>query len=485
MKRFLAAVLCLGLVAAALALPASAAAPKPCACGEVLHVWVDGFGSPLYYDEGTPQERQAGQADTGNLLRDLPGVFLGAAKTLFTLRWEPLAEGLSDLFLGITGHWQLDEHGNSVQPLSSHWKIDPTQDHTTQPQYNFRYDFRIDPFIAAAQLNEFIEALCKRTGHGKIALTGNSQGTATVMAYLKEYGSKRLQTLVLINGAWQGLTLVGQLFTKQFLITGPAVTSFIANGDDGSGLLIAGMEVLRTSGLLDCAPFLSRAVMRALGPTVFERALLPLFGQMPAMWTFVPDEYYKDAVRALLGNDPKYDELKACIDKYHYEVMTQSPALIRKAMQDGVKVAVIASYGKAPIPVTPDSLYQSDSLIDSAREAAWATYAPLGQALPPSDSKYRSPDGVFDAATCLLPDQTWFIKYNDHSAGAAEDLIQWIIHSKKQPTVWQNPAFPQYLQRTPENKAIPLGEQPPPSPPKTFFEASRAFAQALWGQVFR
>jgi len=382
--------------------------------------------------------------------------------------------------------WEkLDEYGNSIAPLTSNWKIDPEQNHKTQPKYNFRYDFRIDPFDAAAQLNDFIEALCKQTGHSKIALTGNSQGACTVMTYIKEYGTKRLENLIIINGAWQGLTLVGQLFTKQFDISGPALAAYLSNGDDG--LLPASLDVLRAAGLLDFISPLSHVLYRVIAPTAFEQALMPVFGQMPSIWTFVPDEYYEDAVKFMLGSDPKYDVLRARIDKYHYEVMMQVPALVKKAMKDGVKVSVIASYGMAPMPFTPDSAYQSDGLIDSAREAHGATYAPLGQALPPpkteKESKYRSPDGVFDASTCLLPDQTWFIKYNDHSAGAAEDLIQWIIRSKKQPTVWQNPAFPQYLQRTPENKAIPLGVEPPPAPPANLPQASWAFTQALVGQV--
>ena len=477
------ALLCVCLLAAALALPASAAGATPCDCGEVVHVWVEGFGSSLYYNEGTPEEIRAEQFVTDNIMSDLPGVFTGAAKTLQTLSWEPLAEGLSDVFLGIMGQWQLDEYGNSIAPLSSNWKIDPEQDHRTQPKYNFRYDFRIDPFDAAAQLNEFIETLCKQTGHSKIALIGESQGACTAMTYVKEYGTKRLDSLVIINGAWQGLTLVGQLFTKQFDVSGPALVNYLSNGDDG-GLLPAGLDVLRAAGLLDFVSPLSHVLYRVLAPTVFPRALLPVFGQMPAIWTFVPDEYYRDAVNAILGNDPKYDVLRARIDKYHYEVMTQAPALVKKAMKDGVKVSIIASYGMAPMPFTPDSAYQSDGLIDSAREAGGATYAPLGQALPPSDSKYRSPDGVFDAATCLLPDQTWFIKYNDHDAGAGRDLIQWIIHSKKQPTVWQNPDYPQYLQRTEDKKAIPLGVEPPPAPPASLPEANWAFTQALLGQVF-
>jgi len=100
--------------------------------------------------------------------------------------------------------------------------------------------------------------------------------------------------------------------------------------------------------------------------------------------------------------------------------------------------------------------------------------------LPPSDSKYRGPDGVFDAATCILPDQTWFIKYNGHSTGCMKELIDWIIRSEGQPTVWQNPDFPQYLQRTEDGRAVPLGPEEPPAPPLNFMQAALAFAKTIW-----
>jgi hypothetical protein len=94
--------------------------------------------------------------------------------------------------------------------------------------------------------------------------------------------------------------------------------------------------------------------------------------------------------------------------------------------------------------------------------------------LPPSTSKYRSSDGIIDAATCVLPDQTWFVKYNWHNPDCLEDLRQWVIHSKAYPRVGANPDFPQYLMRTEDGKAVPLtdGES---------VQVSPKFPQAVWG----
>ena len=477
MKRFLAVLLCVCMLAVLVPVRA-AAAPGDCGCGQVVHVWIDGFGQALFYEEGTEEETRAPKSDTSNLTGDIFGLFPGAMRSIFTFSWEPFIKALSEILLNVMVFYRLDEHGASVAPITSTWKLDPDQDHEAEPRYGFRYDFRMDPFDIAEQLDEFIETLCGHTRHSKIALTGCSEGAVVAMTYLKEYGHKqRLDSLLIVNGSWQGLTLVGQLLTKQFEISGPGLANYLANEADA--LTVAGMDLLRTSRVLNFLPPLCRLLMRVLGDSIYANAILPLFGHMPAIWAFVPDEYYEDAIEIIFGGGPKYDDLRTRADRYHYGVMMEAPVLLEAAMLRGTKVSVIASYGLAPMPFTKDTLYQSDGFVDSAREAGGATHAPFGQMLPPSDSIYRSPDGVFDAATCLLPDQTWFIKGNSHSTGCMRELIDWILHSEAQPTVWQNGDFPQYLQRTQDGKAVPLGNDPEPTPVNNFFEALRNFIRAL------
>ena len=481
MKKFLSALLCAALMLGLCLLPAQAA--PACGCGEVLQVFMDGWGQDLFYDEGTPGETKAEMADTSQIWPNLPAVLWGAVCTLFTGNWDYLAKGAAALVLGMMGSMRMDENGQSVLPITSHWKLDPAQDHRTRPEFYFRYDYRLDLFDIAAELNDFIETLCKQTGHGKIALTGHSEGAAVAMTYLKVYGTKRLETLILANGGWQGLTMAGQLISGQFDLPPAALTNYIANNDDGSGLLAAGMDMLRASRLLDITTVVAAFARGVMMESVDRYVLLPLLCQIPAIWAFVPDEYYAAARQAIAG-EAKYAKLLAGADRYHKEVSTQAKALLDKAMKDGVKVAVMCSYGFAPLPITRDAFYPSDGLIDTAREAGGATYAPIGQTLPPGDSKYRSPDGVFDAATCILPDQTWFVKYNGHNHRPFEPLRQWVIHAKRQPTVWDNPAFPQYLRRAGEFEAVPLGSEAPPAQAATFAQAARAFAALAWERMW-
>ena len=450
-KRILCAALCVCVILAAAVIPAGA---KSCDCGQVIHIHTSGFGSALYYNYGTPEQEKAGIARTDDLAHGIGQVFRGAGLSVWERSWDPLAAGLGEAAWGVLGHNALDANGRSIAPITSHWRINPEQNHRENPEYNFNYDYRLDPFELADQLNAFIETLCKKTGHSKVALTGASEGSVVGLTYIKQYGTKRLDTFIILNGAWQGLTLVGELFTGKFQLSGPAITNFIANNDDGSGHLRRGMKLLEWTHLLDFTKPLGKGVLRTMGDRIYEDTLIPLYGLMPVIWAFVPHEYYPEARKLIAGN-PEYAQLLAKADRYQNQVQARAGKLLKKARADGVKIAVIASYGKHPFPFTQNCTFQSDGMIDTAYEAGGATAAPIGKTLPPSDSKYRSHDGIFDAATCMFPDQTWFIKNSGHEDRPSHELRQWIIHSKKQPTVWDSPEWPQWLVKNSEGKAAP------------------------------
>jgi len=450
-KRSISTLLCVCLLAAAAMIPAGA---KTCHCGEIVQVYMEGFGSSLYSNYGTPEQAKVEMALTDDLPSGIWQLFKGIGLSALKFSWSPLATGLGAAANSVLGHLAMDMDGKSIAPITDHWRLNPEQDHRTQPEYRFHYDFRIDPYEAADQLNEFIEAVIKVTGHSKIALTGHSEGAIVCMTYLKVYGTKRLETLILLNGAWQGLTLVGELFTGKFGISGASLTRYLADNDDGSGRLKLAMALLRGSRLLDFLEPLGDFILDKMGDQIYAETLVPLFGSMPMIWAFVPGEYYQQARKHIAG-DPQYAKILAQSDKYHEQVQSQGGKLLKDAMAKGVKVAIIASYGSNPMPFSKNSTYQNDSMIDTAYEAGFATAAPIGRKLVDNGSKYRSPDGIFDAATCLFPDLTWFVKNCVHQSSPTREMRQWIIHSKKQPTIWSNPQWPQYLIKDSEGKAVP------------------------------
>jgi len=329
---------------------------------------------------------------------------------------------------------------------------DLTTDHTQSPEYEFFYDFRIDPFEAAKLLDSYIEDLCRVTGHGKIALTGSSQGGAVVTTYLYEYGTRRVETLILINGAHLGTTLVGEAATGRFALSGSAFLNFIEQLDEESQALSSVTKLLRKTPLERFyAPmnWLRAGTVNAGR----EETVLALFRFMPILLYFLPGSYYPQ-VRPLLARHARDAGMLAKTDRYFAEIQPQVPRMLKDAKKAGVRVAVIATYGNAPIPLTLDVSYQGDLIMDTVYESVGATVPKIGQTLPQSDSRYRSADGLVDASTCAVPDQTWFVKDGPHSLKPAYELRQWIIHCEAVPTVWENPLYPQYVRYTSEDGKV-------------------------------
>jgi len=411
-NRLLAALLCICLAAPLFspAISAQGDSPEPCGCGKVIEVIVKGYMHPLYYNEGKWYQIKAG----------------------------PLS------------HILVNRRGESILPVTKTWKIDPGQDHTQTPAYEFLYDYRIDPFEAAALLDEFINALCEATGHLKVALVGTSYGANVVMTYLSQYGADRLDTFILINGTFQGTSFAGDVMTGKFSYSALAYINFLSILNENS-------RVLRfLANQLYRLPFIDFKM--PAGPVFrwfFRTAVLRWMRNMPSLWSFLPASYYNEAIQ-VLDDYPEQTERRKLTDKYVSQVQSQAGRLLREAKEAGVKVAIIASYGKAPIPLMGDTNYQCDMMVDLAYASGGATVAPMGQTLPPDDSPYRSPDGIVDASTCMLPDQTWFIAENWHNVAPAEALRQWIIYSEACPSIADHPEFPQFLRRVDLDTTEPM-----------------------------
>ncbi|MCL2194826.1 MAG: alpha/beta hydrolase [Oscillospiraceae bacterium] len=447
LKRVCCLIACVALLGAALVVPSQAATPR-CDCDTVLQVWVDGWGQTLFFDEGTPNQRAQGPMRLNRIVRSLPGLAWGATRTALSvnpfrepfINFEPLARGFARTAENILGHLQIDEQGNSVYPLTSTWYI-ADQCHMEHPQFWFIYDFRQCPFESARQLNDFIEALLAHTGHRTVALTSHSQGGIIAMTYLAMFGSRRLDTFILANSAFQGVDLVGRLFTRQFGIDRHSAAAFMGINPRWTRFL----------------PNLGNAVYVGMFDYLMDLYIIPQLATMPIVWAFLPTDYFNEAVR-LWGDDPRLQHVLQGARRYHREVLGRSEQLLRQAMRNGTHVAILASYNNAPIPVSRGVQYQSDRLIGTARMSGGARVAPFGEVLPAGSGRHRSPDGIIDASTAMLPNHTWFVRDNWHCANVMYDLRMWIIHSNTQPTVWQHADFPQFLQH-PGNggQAVPLG----------------------------
>jgi len=478
-RRALGLLVCLALLGAACIFGAQAAGAKTCTCGEIPRVYAPGIGdSPLYMNYGTPEQTRVDVVDTEGLKTQILPIVKSVVSAVAGRSWERAGSALAALVNGLLGHLRVDEHGNSVLPISSHAVFDKEQDHRQRHDYRFDYDWRLDPMQNAVELNKFIREVLAGTGHKKVILRADSEGTLVAMAYFAQFGAGDIEHYISNVGAFNGLTLMGELFTGNIEISYRQTMEYLRQfghyyaPEEGFMALFTPLaDLLDSTGMAVPLIFALRQLLVKPQDTLYAEALIPLTGQWPALWGFVPDAYYEDAKAFMFGGDPKYKDFIKLIDNFHYKAGPGMADKIIAGINKKIKVSIIASYGNAPMPFTPRGGYDTDGLIDTARESCGATTAGVGRTFPEGyrqrindGHNHVSPDLHIDASTCLLPDQTWFYKNTVHFFGGHGTLIDFLANSEKQPTVFDDPEFPQFMTRLPGGTAIATVPEEPAAP---------------------
>ena len=473
-KKIFGLLLGLALLLSALDFPAQAAGAKACNCDSIPVVTIPGIGDTLYYDFGTPEQREAGVVSTDGLQDVLLPMAKDIVAAVAARNWDKGADALIKLCYAMFGHLQVDERGRSVQPISRE-AVYQDKDHKTSRTYDFKYDWRMDPWESAKKLNAFIKQVLAGTGHKQVILQPYSEGGCVAMAYFAQFGYKDIEHFVPIVSAHNGLTLLGELFNKNVEIGANLAAEYMRSYGrvDSAGpmaLMAPAADVLQQSGILDALTGALSILIANVGDRLFAEALVPLFAQWPALWGFVPDEYYESAKKAMLGDDPKYKDFIKMIDNHHYKAGPGMADRLIAGANKVMKVSILCAYGFPTTPFTANSDFDADGLIDTARESSGATTAGLWKTLPAGYKQQKndghghlSPDRRIDASTCLLPDQTWFVKGQIHFDWHYNALRDFVINSKKQPTVFSDPAFPQFTTRLPDNTFVPTVPETPPA----------------------
>ncbi len=441
-----------------LAVPTMAASAKNvCACPNIPEIHVPGWAHEIYYKQGTPEERVVDFVNTENIASGLGLLLRGFGLAALRLNWDYAADGLGALLYTIFSFTRLDAEGNSLEPISNHWDVDPSQNHKKNTNYRFGYDWRMDPMDIARQLNDYIQAVKAQTGHSKVALFGESQGACAVMAYIAQFGTDDLDSLVLATGAQCGVEAVGQMLCGKLHVDSQGLVNFLGEMiADDTGIVRCLLQGLRTLRVLDALLWpIQDILLPKVQRRLFDNYLLEIFGYFPSLWSFLPDEYYEDAKAYLFhGREAEFKSLIAKADDYHYNVQAKHEQLLLDAQASGVRVALFVAYDKPAMPVTAHSNYQSDGLIDTPNESCGATVAPFGEVLALTQGKYLSPDRVIDASTCALPDTTWFIKGNGHDTKAMQELRHWFAQNKNALNIFSDARYPQFMRKA-DDRVVP------------------------------
>lgn len=323
--------------------------------------------------------------------------------------------------------------------------------------YFFTYDWTANPFAIADELNTFIEEVKEKSGHSKVSICAESMGGAIVNIYLSRYplAGRNIENLVMSNSAFNGLEMMGQLFTGNVQIDGAALAELIVQEITSNPEYEA---LLPYSLLFEQLALMANDIMTQGKDQIYKKIMIPVFACIPSFWVLVPQDYYEDAVDYLLNG--MGGNLMSIVNNYK-TVIAGTEVRINIAKFAGMSYYNVSNYNRYIAPVTPSAKMNSDGVIETKNTSAFATVADMEMTLDDtaennnyiqaiSDGYNRiSPDRVIDASTCWHPDQTWFIKNLGHIAYDKEDgtgkFYIWLLTANEQYTVRTSAEYPQFM----------------------------------------
>lgn len=478
MKKFLATILAVIISICGL-LPCLAADVTACSCGQAPIIYVAALGSGyVFLDAGTENERTLFRPDINDVLNDFTPLLGAAADLISTKDYDAFGDVLISCVNASFGMLALDNEGKSHERVTSEEFHPDTADHGDNYSYYFGYDFRLDPVENAEKLHTFIQEVKELTKHDTVRFRASSMGGVVTLSYIKLYGTKDIENIIFQNCPLQGTAVAGELYNGLFEINKDALIRYAEgalpsmDSDFLGAILYSLIEMLDAAGLWSDILGMADGIILNLKDRVFDEALIPIFGTMPGIWSFVPDEYYETAKTFMKLDERTHGKLLEKLDFYHYDVQQDAGNLLRNAQADGTNIYIVAGYNVQRTPLVTAYKNTSDGTVDTQYASLGATCAYIGEYLPDdykqaqhTDKVYMSPDRMIDASTCLLPECTWFVKNMLHSTThSGHDVLYGIFHtSDTQITVFDLEEYPQFIKNdTVHESFIPVTREGTP-----------------------
>ncbi len=469
------------LSAMLLVITALPAAATGCGCGKTPLVLVSGMNTyPLVADKGTADERQVFPPAI-----DIPSVALkgtaGAAAAAVCLDWNKFGDVLIPVAYELLEPVAFNADGTSKHNVTTatfpeslaaypefasgsggnefgmlHTAIDKLgADHV----YFFNYDWREDPVKNAADLNAMIKKAKAETGHGKVDVAACSLGGAQLMAYLHDYGTDDLESVVFLSPVLSGIYTSSECMTGGIEVDKDSLIRYLdhnlKSADGGKGAVSVIIETLDFLGVLDPVVNLANNGIDALYQRLSDELVKEVFCTMPGIWATLRADAYETAKQNLL-DETANARLIEKIDYFHYNVRLRTKEILEDAMRKGVTVSICSHYNSPAIPIFESSYQHGDGVLDTYCTSGGAYSVPYGETLPEGyvqqnddGGKNRlSPDNIIDASTCLFPGNVWFFKNIRHVGcpygSEYNEFVFRLLESQTQPLAGSS-AYPQFM----------------------------------------
>ncbi len=289
-----------------------------------------------------------------------------------------------------------------------------------------RYYYAYDSFGSIKQVSDGLhrfltEIVLPQTGAKKVTLVPVSQGGTVLTQFLADYPEdiQYIKKIVAVIPAFDGAQILGDVMTDN-------VTIYDINYDHETVLpaLLPGDTGYQVSLALRAA-LPSRVVEKVLREALEEvRQLLVVNSTM--MWALCPAADYAKVKDKYLG-DEAHAKVRAECDAYD-AARRALPGTLQNLLADGMPIHIVSCYGTGNMmpELFGSGNINSDDLLTPYSSGLGATFANIGETLGDgytakgtvcSDPAHNhlSPDGMIDASTCALPENTWFFKGIQHT----------------------------------------------------------------------
>ncbi len=390
------------------------------------------------------------------------------AKAFFTQEWDEFCDVLYDCISPIFNTIALGKDGEPTDGSSSdfNWTKEELATQAdglySATEFEFGYDWRIDPFVTAETLHQYIEDIMDVTGAEEVALYGRCLGSNIVSAYMQKYDGEHVCEVIHYASAAYGATQCSKMFTGELYLNAESIENYIYDVDLGLGDIVTDLiqslvTLMNYTYGLDILSWAVNNVVEDIYLDIFPRIVGESYGTFPAYWSMVSIEDYDRAMETIFYDKDvtEYAGLIQKIENYHNNVRLNFESNVKAQEARGIEFSNIVKYGMQSIPVTENAYEQSDSFVTVRESSFGAVAADIGETLSPKyifnsyingTYRYISPDMIIDASTCLSPDTTWFIKDIKHTyfPDCVNGLVSDIVNNEGF-NVNSNPEYPQYL----------------------------------------
>ena len=486
---------------------------------DIPNIYLQGQGSHIALPDGTVIF-DGGNMPDGFLsaaVQDCMPYFTDAVKNDDEESWAAYREKFMEYFKPVFGKYALDKNGEASDGSKvadmSWWNRGAEKygdGSYTIRSFNFYQDWRLDPFVNADSLNEYVQVVKSKTGASKINLVGRCEGTNVILAYLDKYGYDDVNCVELYVMSANGVDLENALFSGRMVFDGTALRRFMDTNDMIQeemtvdqvimDLINAALEFTGDTMLLDAG----LATIQVLAPKLYKELIVYVlresYGTMPGIWSLVGPEYYQDARKGVFaGYEEEFAGLLEKLDNYDVRVRQRVTEIIDEAVAAGVKVANYAKYGNFQVqPLCETNNEIGDNSVSLKYASLGATTAKYGSTLSDKyiaaaekngTAKYISPDKMVDASTApaSIRDTTWFIYGSEHRdfPEIIHNFMMKFLKSNGTLKVFDDPTAPQYMlyEGEPDNgdTLVPMEEENA----ETLESGTVVFKNVNWKDMFQ